>query len=188
MNRNKAIKTIIDNLEGSEPVISSTGLISRELFNLEDKPNYFYMTGSLGLVSSIGLGVSLNCPREKVIVIDGDASLLMNLGSLGTIGEASPNNLLHIVLDNNAYGSCSNEQTVSHRARLEKLASVCGYPETARVQSSEEMKEKLEQYLKKVGNEGPLLLVAEINKKGRRDLPRPLNLPQVASKFKKSLK
>lgn len=188
MNRKTAIKTIIEQLEGSEPVISSTGLISRELFNLEDKPNHFYMTGSLGLVSSLGLGVAVNKPSAPVVVLDGDASLLMNLGSLGTIGKSNPDNLFHVVLDNNAFCSCSNEESVSDQAKLDKLATICGYAQTLRASTEENLKKKTKDSLQRVGREGPILMVVEITTEGRRDLPRPLNLPQVASKFKQYLK
>ncbi len=86
-----------------------------------------YVPGSMGLTSSIGLGLAISSPGKIVVVVDGDASLLMNLGTIVTIGNKQPANLLHIVIDNNAYGSCSEEKSMSYSAHLDKLAQNVGY-------------------------------------------------------------
>lgn len=184
MNRNEAIKTIIQILSGDEAIISSTGLISRELFNMKDSPQNFYMTGSMGLASSLGLGVAINKPNKKIIVIEGDASLLMNLGTLPTIGYFKPKNLIHIILDNRAYDSCSGEPSISRTAKLDKIAKVVGYNIVKKVTNQRELKNALRKSLNECG---PIFILAKIKLGGRRDLPRPLELDKVSKRFKKFL-
>ena len=88
MKRKDAIDTIMKSVSRYDGIVSSTGLISRELFEYYDSEQLFYMPGSMGLASSIGLGIAVNKPSKRIVVIDGDASLLMNLGSMATIGYA----------------------------------------------------------------------------------------------------
>jgi thiamine pyrophosphate-dependent acetolactate synthase large subunit-like protein len=94
----------------------------------------------MGLASSIGLGLAISCPGKRAVVVDGDSSLLMNLGSMVTIGSKQPTNLLHIAIDNNAYGSCSEEKSMSDSAHLEKLASDVGYQYVRVVDSQKGLK------------------------------------------------
>ena len=182
MKRKEAIKTIIDNLEEKEAVISSTGLISRELFELNDCSQNFYMVGSMGSASSLGLGVAMNKPKTKVIVIEGDASLLMNLGSLTTIGHFRPKNLIHIILDNEAYGSCSEEPSISKTSKLDEISKLVGYTVVRKVTSLKRLDKVVKEALKR--NNGPFFILAKIELGGRRDLPRPLELDKIAKRFK----
>ena len=185
MKRKKAIKTIIDNLKGKEAIISSTGLISRELFDLNDCFQNFYMVGSMGLASSLGLGVAMNKPKKKVIIIEGDASLLMNLGSLATVGHFKPKNLIHIILDNEAYGSCSEESSISKTSKLDEIAKVVGYCVIKKVKNKKELKMVLKESLK--SKSGPVFILVKIKLGGRRDLPRPMKLYLITKRFKKFL-
>jgi len=91
-------------------IVANIGFPARELFSVQDQPENFYMLGSMGLASSIGLGLALSQP-EPVYVIDGDGALLMNLGSLATIAREAPPNLCLIVIDNGVYGSTGNQPT-----------------------------------------------------------------------------
>jgi hypothetical protein len=184
MNRREAIGTIIDCLKGEEAVISSTGLISRELFSVKDSEEMFYMTGSLGLASSIGLGLALCRPEKRIIIIEGDAALLMNLGSLTTIGHFEPKNLIHIVLDNEAYASCSEERSVSSTADLGRLADVAGYRYMRKVWQPEELAEVMREALE---IDGPSFILTKIALGGERNLPRPLDLPSITSRFRNFL-
>ncbi|MBC7097088.1 MAG: sulfopyruvate decarboxylase subunit beta, partial [Methanobacteriales archaeon] len=95
MERIEAIKTIIKQLD-DELIICNLGFPSRELYSIKDSPRHFYMLGSMGMASSIGLGLALT-QKRKVIVFEGDGSLLMNLGSLVTIYSQSPKNLILII-------------------------------------------------------------------------------------------
>ena len=93
MNRKEAIELITRKI-GNEPIISANGYISRDLFSINDKNTNFYMIGSMGLASSIGLGVAIKNPKKRIYVFDGDGNILMNLGSLTTIGTIKPKNLI----------------------------------------------------------------------------------------------
>jgi len=112
MKRYEAIEIITESLKGDELVISANGLISRELFTIKDSPRNFYMLGSMGLASSIGFGLAFSLPNKKVVVIDGDGNILMNLGSLATIGHFAPSNLIHFVLDNEMHASTGGQPTM----------------------------------------------------------------------------
>jgi len=91
-------------------IVCNIGFPARELFSVQDRPENFYMLGSMGLASSVGLGLAMTQP-EPVYVIDGDGALLMNLGSLATIAREAPSNLCLIVIDNGVYGSTGNQPT-----------------------------------------------------------------------------
>lgn len=184
MKRREAIKTIAKTAV-KEAIISSTGLISRELFELRDSPHNFYMTGSMGLASSIGLGIAVNIPGKKVVVMEGDGSLLMNLGALATMGYFNPKNLIHIVLDNNMYDSCSEESSISNTAKLDDVANVVGYNVVRRVVNKKELADALRESLRQ--NNGPVFILTKIEPGGYRDLPRPLKLDKITKRFKKFL-
>lgn len=91
-------------------IVANIGFPARELFSVQDRAGNFYMLGSMGMASSIGLGLALNQSRP-VYVIDGDGALLMNLGSLATIAREAPSNLCLIIVDNGVYGSTGNQPT-----------------------------------------------------------------------------
>lgn len=187
MRRKEAIETIADSFLKTDEklfVVSSTGLISRELYNYRDMPEFFYMTGSLGLASSIALGVAISKPEKRVVAIDGDAALLLNMGSLATIAHFAPKNLIHILLDNSAYGSCSEEPSFSQTVNLREMAIAAGYPLTARVKNEEALFSTMTDFLEK---KGPSFIHAVIELGGRRDLPRPLDLPSIARRFRQRL-
>lgn len=124
--RYEAIEDIMKNVE-EELVICNIGFPSRELYEINDRSKNFYMIGSMGLASSIGLGLALSKPHEKVIVIDGDGSLLMNMGSLVTIFANNPANLTWIVIDNGAYGSTGNQDTYAQLIDLVDIAQSVGF-------------------------------------------------------------
>ena len=109
------------------PIVSANGYISRDLFQTCDTSSNFYMIGSMGLASSIALGVALKKPKKRVFVFDGDGNILMNLGSLATIGRISPRNLIHIVFDNSIHESTGGQPTHSSVINIEKIAQSCGY-------------------------------------------------------------
>nr|QNO42209.1 sulfopyruvate decarboxylase subunit beta [Methanosarcinales archaeon ANME-2c ERB4]QNO43232.1 sulfopyruvate decarboxylase subunit beta [Methanosarcinales archaeon ANME-2c ERB4]QNO45627.1 sulfopyruvate decarboxylase subunit beta [Methanosarcinales archaeon ANME-2c ERB4] len=125
ITRVSAIEAIAAELT-DELVICNIGYPSRELYASNDKRTHFYMLGSMGLASSIGLGLALAQPR-KVVVLDGDGSLLMNLGSLATIANHAPENYLLIVLDNQCYGSTGCQSTATaQETDLAAIASGAG--------------------------------------------------------------
>ena len=126
MARYEAIEDIMKNID-DELIVCNIGFPSRELYEIDDRDENFYMIGSMGLASSIGLGLALARPDKKIVVIDGDGSLLMNMGSLVTIYAANPSNLTWIVIDNGAYGSTGNQDTYAQLIDLVEIAKSVGF-------------------------------------------------------------
>ncbi|HEX7468562.1 MAG TPA: sulfopyruvate decarboxylase subunit beta [Methanobacterium sp.] len=110
----------------NELVVCNIGFPSRELYHVKDSSTHFYMLGSMGLASSIGLGLAMSSNR-KVVVFDGDGSVLMNFGSLVTIFNQNPKNLILIVLDNECYGSTGSQCTYASTVDLSKVAEAVGF-------------------------------------------------------------
>jgi len=178
MNRQEAIESIIIATRPETVIVATTGLISREIFEKFDSDRNFYVPGSMGLVSSIGLGIAIVRPDTPVTIIDGDASILMNLGSIVTIGNLRPANLLHIVIDNSAYGSCSEEKSMSETAHLDEVARNVGYAYSQIVGSQEELQRAILMF-----RDGPGFTLAKICLGGRRDFRRPLRLTEIKDRF-----
>ena len=126
MIRKEAVQIVAKNA-GKNPIISANGFMSRDLFEVNDKESNFYMIGSMGLASSIGLGITLKNPKKRIFIFDGDGNILMNLGSLVTIGSLKPKNLIHVVFDNNSHESTGKQPTNSSKINLEKIAKNTNY-------------------------------------------------------------
>lgn len=112
---------------GRSVVIAATGYTGRELYALEDRPNHFYMVGSMGCASSLGLGLAMARPDLKVVVVDGDGAALMRMGNLATVGTYGAANLVHIVMDNEVHDSTGAQATVSANVDFAAVAAACGY-------------------------------------------------------------
>ena len=117
------------NADTTAAIIATTGKTGREFLTNSDRKQHMYQVGSMGCASAMGLGVALNTDRP-VIIIDGDGSSLMKLGTLGTIGAYAPNNLMHLILDNGVHDSPGGQPTVSHSVSFAKTAKACGYRTT----------------------------------------------------------
>lgn len=178
MKRKDAIETIFSTINDSDITVSTTGLISREVFSRFDSSRNIYVPGSMGLASSIGLSLALCNSRKKIFVIDGDASLLMNLGSLVTIGAYKPSNFFHIVLDNGAYGSCSEEKSLSSSVNFAKIAKDVGFNTVFEVQDKNGLKNAIVS-----DSPCPIFVHVKIELGGRRDFSRPLDLPGIKERF-----
>jgi thiamine pyrophosphate-dependent acetolactate synthase large subunit-like protein len=126
MIRKEAVQIVAKNA-GKNPIVSANGFMSRDLFEVNDKESNFYMIGSMGLASSIGLGIALKNPKKRIFIFDGDGNILMNLGSLVTIGSLKPKNLIHVVFDNNSHESTGKQPTNSSKINLEKIAKNTNY-------------------------------------------------------------
>jgi sulfopyruvate decarboxylase beta subunit len=134
---------IVAELSDDDIIISNLGYPSKELYTIKDRELNFYMLGSMGLASSIGLGLAL-VQKKHVYVIDGDGSLLMNPNVLISIGAYNPQNLSIIAVDNAAYGSTGNQGTCTYsQIDLELLARASGIKNTIKVHSKKELKEAL---------------------------------------------
>lgn len=135
MERFDAILDIMNYIT-NQIVICNIGFPSRELYQIKDRSENFYMLGSMGLASSIGLGLAIAKEdtsnknlknKEKIVVFDGDGSVLMNMGSLVTIFNQNPNNLILIVFDNGCYGSTGNQCTYAQNIDLLEVAKSIGF-------------------------------------------------------------
>ena len=125
MIRYDVLKTLIPVMENAL-VVCNIGSPSQELFSLNDRPGNFYMLGTMGLCSSIGLGLALS-QDKPVVAIDGDGSVLTNLGTLATIGNNAPGNFILLIVDNGSYGSTGDQPTyTSQGTSLGAVASACG--------------------------------------------------------------
>ncbi|MBI2155203.1 MAG: thiamine pyrophosphate-binding protein [Candidatus Rokubacteria bacterium] len=130
MRTSEALRAIYPELE-RRIIVTIMGATASELYALGHRPNFFYLEHSMGLASSMGLGIALALPAEQVIVLDGDGSLLMNLGTLSTMARYKPGNLLHIVLDNESLLSVGGFPTAT--ATGTDLAGVARASGTPRV-------------------------------------------------------
>lgn len=126
MLKTEAIKTVLDAAAGA-PVILTTGFACRMAHALGDRPGSFYMTGSMGLAAAVGAGIAAETGR-RVVVLDGDGSLLMNASVLCTIGAAPRLPVTHIVLDDGRYASTGGQATPARRCDFQGLALAAGYP------------------------------------------------------------
>ncbi len=142
ITRYEAISTLAA-IADDEIIVSNLGVPSKELYGIKDRKLNFYMTGSMGLVSSIGLGLALAQERH-VFVIDGDGSLLMNPNALSAIGTYNPGNLTVVAIDNAAYGSTGNQETCTgSQIDLELMARASGITDTQKAHTCQELKEAL---------------------------------------------
>jgi len=167
VRRYEAIKAIVDSLD-DEFIVACNGLISRELFSIKDRARNFYMLGSMGLASAIGLGVALAKPDKKIIVLDGDGNILMSLGTLATIGKFSPKNLIQLVLDNECYESTGGQDTASLVTKLDVIASSCGFKNSEFVDSLNDLKKVLRAFL---NLNGPSFIHVKVDR-GKVSVPR----------------
>ena len=159
MIRKKAIAIAEKYVEYNDRIISANGFISRDLFSISDTRPTFYMIGSMGLASSIGLGIALKDPEKRVFVFDGDGNILMNLGSLTTIGSLKPKNLIHVVFDNSVHESTGSQPTNTNFVSVEKIAKACNYNHTFTVRTENNF-EKILRKIKKLN--GPIIIVVKI--------------------------
>jgi thiamine pyrophosphate-dependent acetolactate synthase large subunit-like protein len=146
ITRREALGAAIKQL-GDEPVIHANGFICRESFGIADRLQNFYMIGSMGLASAIGVGLALARPAGPVVVFDGDGNLLMNLGIVATVGSRRPANLVHVVFDNEVYGSTGDQASPSREVRLDRLAAAAGYRAVTAVTGADEVGDALRRAL-----------------------------------------
>ena len=185
LSRKLAIKEISSLFKKDDLVISATGGISRELFSFNDRPENFYMQGSMGTTTAIGFGISIIKPEKSVIILDGDGSLLMRMGSLATVGYYKPSKFLHVVLDNEAYATTGGQVSSSKQTDFAKVAIAAGYKQSVTVDTVE----LIQEYWKKFYNTpGPSMLHIKINNKTDKKANRPDKSPEeIRDRFMASI-
>ena len=139
MLRIDALQAIYNDLQ-DKIVVTIMGAVAAELYTIGHRPNFFYLEHAMGLASSMGLGIALSMPQHKVIVIDGDGSLLMNLGTLSTMARYKPGNLLHIVFDNESLLSVGGFPTATATGTdLAGIARASGVPSVMEADTTESL-------------------------------------------------
>lgn len=177
--REQAIETAVKLLQSNAVVVSTTGMISRELFEIREKrreghEHDFLTVGSMGHASQIALGIALQKPEHPIYCFDGDGSSIMHMGNLAITASLQPKNYIHIVFNNGAHDSVGGQPTVGLQINLCALAKAVGYKEAISVENAKE----LEAAIKKVQQmEGPILIEAKVKKGNRSNLGRPTTTP-----------
>lgn len=185
IDRVKAIEIILDQADSTSLVLSTTGMISREVYVTDDRPRNFYMIGSMGLLSSFGLGLAMLTPGQRVFVLDGDGSALMSLGSLPLIAAEAPGNFMHIILDNEAYESTGAQPSISSKVDLAQVAKSCGYATCVRVEDVEALKGALAD---SAGTPGPHLILVKAAIAPVKGIPRVTHTPaEIRDRFKSGM-
>lgn len=179
MTREDAIKAITESLDDNTFVVSTTGMASRELWEIRQETTNtetrdFLTVGSMGHASSIALGINLARPDRKVVCLDGDGAALMHLGSLAISGINSKRNLLHVVLNNGAHDSVGGQPTVGLEIDFCGIAKSCGYPSIQKATNSREIKESIGFFNL---NSEPTFLEIIVERGNRTNLGRPTDAP-----------
>jgi sulfopyruvate decarboxylase subunit beta len=166
-----------------EALIVANGYLSRRAFHCRDRATTFYMVGSMGQASSIGLGVALARPERRVVVVDGDGNLLMSLGALAMVANSDAKNVIHIVIDNQEYASTGGQRGIA-TAEWPKLALAAGYCSAYQLSEEIQLRVALQQTSKEAG---PAFLQVKVST-GIETSPRVGRQPEeIAITFKKSL-
>ena len=179
-----AVSAVLPELGGHARVCAN-GFISRWVCALGDDEANFYMIGSMGLASSIGLGIAAAQPDVPVAVIDGDGNVLMNLGSLAMTAVMAPAKFRHVVLDNGVYASTGNQPAISASVKLEEIARAAGYRKVARVGRLADVAPALRAQL---AEDGPTLLLIETQPESGPPAPRiPYTPPEMTARVTRAV-
>ena len=169
---------------GAEPIVHANGYICRESFSVGDRPGNFYMIGSMGMASAIGLGLALTRPEQPSVIFDGDGNLLMNFGILAMVAGRAPRRLVHVVFDNEVYGSTGNQMSPSRDVRLDRVAAAAGYRTAAAVTAADEVEEATRAALE---GDGPHFVLVKTTTE-EADVPRiPYSPAEIRDRFRASL-
>lgn len=170
MTSKDVVSDIFELLTGAEVVITSNGYISRHAYSLApEAPNRFYMLGSMGMASSIALGLALAQPNRQVIVVEGDGNLLMSFGILPQIGHHRLRNLIHIVIDNARYETTGGQTTISPSVQMATVAVAAGYRRAEVVTSRTDLPRVITRAQRE---DGPTMVTVQVSDSGERIAPR----------------
>lgn len=177
MSREDAIQTVASVLGVKDVIVSTTGMISRELFEYRTAKNEgherdFLTVGSMGHASQIALGIALAKPDRKVWCFDGDGASIMHMGSMAIVASKAAQNYIHVVFNNGAHDSVGGQPTVGLKIDLPAIAKAAGYQSVYSVST----KEDLQKQLSNLG-EAPVFLEVKVKKGNRKDLGRPTTTP-----------
>lgn len=179
LTREDSIDIIVSEINEGSVIVSTTGMASRELFEVREKRNEehkkdFLTVGSMGHASQIALGIALNKKNSKVYCLDGDGALIMHLGGMAIIGNQDVNNYIHIVINNGAHDSVGGQKTVGLDMNLLDIAKACGYKKCYSCESESDLR----RYLKEINTINELtFLEIKVKSGARKDLGRPTTSP-----------
>lgn len=179
LSREEAIQAVASALEPKDVIVSTTGMISRELFEArtawgQGHERDFLTVGSMGHASQIALGIALEKMDRKVWCFDGDGATIMHMGSLAIVASKKPSNYIHVVFNNGAHDSVGGQPTVGLKINLPAVAKAVGYNHTWSVDDATSLAKALEECRKATG---PVLLEIKVKKGNRKDLGRPTTTP-----------
>jgi len=185
VERRRCIELIYPELE-DRIVVTIMGACAQELYDLGHRENFFYLQHAMGLASSIGLGIALHRPEERVVVLDGDGSVLMNLGTFATIARYAPTNLVHVVFDNGSLLSTGGYEshTTSGVTDLAGIARAAGVPHVAHADDELAFGEAM---IEAFSRTGPSVVVARVKAVGPDHYGMDLHLPENAFRFARHL-
>lgn len=177
--REEAMKCVVDSIPSDSIIVSTTGKLSRELYEYRDEKGQaheadFLTVGSMGHSSSIALGIALAKPNRKVFCFDGDGAFIMHMGAISNIGNLAPKNFVHILFNNGAHESVGGQPTLGFNINVPEIAKACGYKNAVTVSYIGEIKSTLKNVL---DSEGPSLIEIKVGIKSREDLGRPKTTP-----------
>lgn len=180
LSREEALELVINNVNESDVIVSTTGKLSRELFESRERSRQgherdFLTVGSMGHSSSIALGIALEKPERNVYCLDGDGAFIMHMGSLGCIGDLTPKRFRHIVFNNGAHESVGGQPTVAFNLDIPMIAKGCGYKQVFHAEKREEI---LAVFKQMQDIDGPVLLEIKVGINSRENLGRPTTTPQ----------
>jgi len=178
--RERAIHLVAQALDPSDVVVSTTGKISRELYEYRDYSGSehctdFLTVGSMGHASQIAMGVAMAKPKRQVYCFDGDGSVIMHMGSLAILGRSRVTNFKHVIFNNGAHDSVGGQPTVGFDISFTEIALACGYKSALVANSENDIVKKVDALH---AAEGPALLEVRVDKGARPDLGRPRTSPQ----------
>lgn len=179
VSREEALKIVIDHLKDTDIVVSTTGKLSRELFEYREAKGQghgkdFLTVGSMGHSSSIALGIAVARKERNVFCLDGDGAFIMHMGAISNIGDLAPRNYKHIIFNNGAHESVGGQSTLGFQLDIPSIAKACGY----KVAMTASSKSEIENEIKRLQEtDGPSLLEIKVKIDSRDDLGRPTTTP-----------
>lgn len=168
--RLEVLERINKNKDAKSAVLATTGKTGRELYEVEDSKQNLYMVGSMGCISSFSLGVAMANKSKNAIAIDGDGSLMMRMGNLATVGYYSPDNLIHVLIDNETHDSTGGQFTVSKNIDFVSMAASSGYARSYYIHSLEELDHAFDDWYK---DQKLTFLYIRVQKGSKANLGRP---------------
>lgn len=179
MSREEAIQLVAASMDDTAVIVSTTGMISRELFEYREAKGQgherdFLTVGSMGHASQIALGIAMEKKDRRVYCFDGDGATLMHMGGMAIVASKRPENYVHVVFNNGAHDSVGGQPTVGHAIDLPAIAKAVGYREARCVETRADLQCALKAM---AGEQGPVLLEVRVRKGNRKDLGRPTTTP-----------